>query len=164
MQGVILKMISRSAGLCLLLSCLCSQISVAAVQQETVQQQTVQQEALQAGSIEDPAGERTESADGATVSAPSVIDESVLTAEQWERGRSGDTILQLSAVRAIVDEWLSDTARLIEIRYPGGEEGEFWVHELEDWLVALGIPADRLVMTPGSGAGDVIDFHLIRAY
>jgi hypothetical protein len=152
-------MISRLAGLCLLVSCLCSHVSAAALQQETVQQQ-----AVQAGKSEATAAERAESTDGESAGAPSAIDDSVLTAEQWERGRSGDTILQLPAVRAIVDDWLADTARLIEIRYPGGEEGEFWVHELEDWLVALGIPADKLVMTPGSGAGDVIDFHLIRAY
>jgi len=152
-------MISRSAGLCLLLFSLCSQVSAAALEEDSVQQETVQE-----GRIEGPPAGRAESTDGAGASTRSVIDDSMLTAEQWERGRSGDTILQLPAVRSIVDEWLSDTGRLIEIRYPGGEEGELWVHELEDWLVALGVPADKLLMSPGSGAGDVIDFHLIREY
>ena len=50
----------------------------------------------------------------------------------------------------------------IELRYPGGEEGEFWVQQLADWLVSLGIPSDRLVAIPGSGAGDSIKFALIK--
>jgi len=155
-----MMMISRAAGLFLLTSCLCSQVSAAAVQQETLKQ-----EPIQAGKVEAPATEAARSTNAVIAAgAQAAPEQDVLTAEQWERGRSGDTILQLSAVRSVVDDWLSDTGRLIEIRYPGGEEGEFWVHELADWLVALGIPTDRLVMTPGSGAGDVIDFHLIRAY
>ena len=38
----------------------------------------------------------------------------------------------------------------IELRYPGGEEGELWVGELMDWLISLGIPSKYLVAVPGS--------------
>ena len=50
----------------------------------------------------------------------------------------------------------------IEIHYPGGEDGEFWVQELTDWLVSLGIPSKYMVISPGSGADDVIKFNIIK--
>jgi hypothetical protein len=50
---------------------------------------------------------------------------------------------------------------MIEIRYPGGEEGELWVRELMDWLIALGIPSDAMNQIPGSGAEDRISLVLI---
>lgn len=147
--------------MCLAIACVCSPVSAAAQQEQVVQPGSDNGQATGADAMPAQPALLTEGAGG---SVRSTTDESVLTAEQWERGRSGDTILQLPAVRTVVDDWLSDTGRVIEIRYPGGEEGEFWVHELADWLVALGIPADSLVMSPGSGAGDVISFQLIRTY
>jgi hypothetical protein len=86
-----------------------------------------------------------------------------LTSEQWDAARSGDEITQLPAVRTVVNAWLKDRTQQIEIRYPGGEEGEFWVHELTDWLISLGIPSDKLIRSPGSGAADVIRLQLSRA-
>ena len=85
-----------------------------------------------------------------------------LHAEQWELARSGETILSLPALKQVVGAWLSDKQKVIEIQYPGGEDGEFWVQELTDWLVSLGIPSDNMVTTPGSGADDVIKFKIIK--
>jgi hypothetical protein len=86
----------------------------------------------------------------------------ILKAEQWELSRSGDYVLSLTTVKTIVNAWLKDKHKTIEIQYPGGEEGEFWVQELFDWLVALGVPSASMVTTPGSGAVDVIRFGLIK--
>lgn len=85
-----------------------------------------------------------------------------LHAEQWELARSGETILSLPVLKRLTNAWLSDKQKMIEIQYPGGEDGEFWVHELTDWLVALGIPSKYMVTTPGSGADDVIKFNIIK--
>jgi hypothetical protein len=85
-----------------------------------------------------------------------------LRAEQWELARSGETILSLPVLNRLIGAWLSDKQKRIEIQYPGGEDGEFWVQELADWLVALGIPSKQMVITPGSGADDVIKFNLIK--
>jgi len=85
-----------------------------------------------------------------------------LYAEQWEIARSGESILSLSVLNKIINAWLGDRQKKIEIQYPGGEEGEFWVHELTDWLVSLGIPSDHMVIVPGSGADDVINFALVK--
>jgi hypothetical protein len=85
-----------------------------------------------------------------------------ITAEQWEATRTGESVMSLAAIRQVVSEWLQDTTNKIEMSYPGGEEGEFWVHELSDWLISLGIPSERLIRSPGSGAADVIRFRISR--
>jgi hypothetical protein len=104
----------------------------------------------------------------------------VLTADQWEIARNGESILSLVVLNDLVNTWLSEVESLqsdaqkraqkstqshkneiIEIQYPGGEEGEFWVQELVDWLVALGLPSRFMLLTPGSVA-DEIKFHLNR--
>ena len=86
----------------------------------------------------------------------------VLYAEQWEIARSGESILLLPVLNQTVNAWLRDKQKKIEIQYPGGEEGEFWVQELTDWLVSLGVPSNRMVIVPGSGADDAIKFALIK--
>ena len=86
----------------------------------------------------------------------------VLSAEQWELARNGESILSFPAINALINAWLLDKQKKIEIQYPGGEEGEFWVQELTDWLVSLGIPSSHMRMVTGSGAGDMIKFNLIK--
>ena len=86
----------------------------------------------------------------------------VLQAEQWELIRSGESLLASPVLNAVINAWLQDKQKKIEIQYPGGEEGEFWVQELADWLVSLGVPSAYMVITPGSGAGDVIRFNLTK--
>jgi len=85
-----------------------------------------------------------------------------LHAEQWEHARTGESILSLPVLNQLINTWLQDKHRKIEVRYPGGEEGEFWVQELTDWLVSLGIPSNHIVIIPGSGADDMIKFALIK--
>lgn len=91
-----------------------------------------------------------------------VSDAWALSAEQWELARDGESILSLPVVNAMVNSWLSDRQKKIEIQYPGGEEGELWVQELTDLLVSLGIPSSHMVVVTGSGAGDMIRFNLIK--
>ena len=103
--------------------------------------------------------------DAVPVTAPQTVIESgvlQLQAEQWELTRSGETVLSLPVLNQLVNEWLRDKSRIIEIRYPGGEEGELWVQELTDWMVSLGIPSKKIVNVPGSGADDIIKFALIK--
>ena len=89
--------------------------------------------------------------------------ETELHAEQWELSRNGERLLGISGIAEVVNEWSSDDRQQIELQYPGGEEGELWVYQLMDWLVALGIPSNNLVAVPGSGQGDVIRLRVIRS-
>jgi hypothetical protein len=108
---------------------------------------------------------RQESSEQSTTIPDSAIVKSEtweLNAEQWELARSGESIMSLPVLNNLINAWLLDKHKRIEIQYPGGEEGEFWVHELSDWLVSLGIPSDRMVIIPGSGADDMIKFDLMK--
>ena len=89
--------------------------------------------------------------------------ETELHAEQWELSRNGERLLAIDGLAELVKQWSSDNRQKIELQYPGGEEGELWVHQLMDWLVALGIPSTSLVMVPGSGQGDIIRLRVIRS-
>ena len=89
--------------------------------------------------------------------------ETGLHAEQWELSRSGERLLGIKGIADVVNEWSTDPRQEIELQYPGGEEGELWVHQLMDWLVALGIPSVSLVAVPGSGEGDLIRLRVIRS-
>jgi len=86
-----------------------------------------------------------------------------LKAEQWDIPRHGETLLKQPELGRIVRHWLQHPEAKIEIRYPGGEEGELWVRELMDWLIALGIPSSAISRIPGSGAEDVINLVLVEA-
>ncbi len=86
----------------------------------------------------------------------------ILRAEQWEIARSGESVLSLPVLNKVVNAWLKEKQKTIEIQYPGGEEGEFWVQELTDWLVSLGVPSSSMQTVPGSGADDMIKFQLSR--
>lgn len=86
----------------------------------------------------------------------------LLYAEQWEISHHGESILSLPVLNTVISKWLLDKDQKIAIHYPGGEEGEFWVQQLSDWLVSLAIPSATLVLVPGSGADDIIRLDLIR--
>lgn len=82
--------------------------------------------------------------------------------EQWDMPRHGEALVKQPVLDKIVRAWDQDPEKRIELRYPGGEEGELWVRELMDWLIALGVPSGSMVASPGSGADDVIKLVLIE--
>lgn len=103
------------------------------------------------------------SASGYAIESSSAHDvELVLRAEQWEAAREGERLLALPALQQMVRVWDARPGQKIELRYPGGEEGELWVEALMDWLVSLGIASKYMSAVPGSGEADVIRFHIIQ--
>jgi len=86
----------------------------------------------------------------------------LLHAETWDMSRHGEALLKVQALVVIIKDWQKNTKNKIELRYPGGEEGELWVEELKDWLVSLGVPSRNIELLPGSDAQDVINIALIE--
>jgi len=86
----------------------------------------------------------------------------ILKAEQWDMPRHGESLIKQPELGKIVHYWKDHPDQVIEIRYPGGEEGEVWVRELMDWLVALGIPSSAMMQLPGSGAEDLINLVIVQ--
>lgn len=90
------------------------------------------------------------------LSSPLAASEYSIHAEVWARPRSGDALLALPALQDLLRDFDERTAASIEIRYPGGEEGILWALELQDWLVALGVPSGQIETVVGSGVQDSI--------
>jgi hypothetical protein len=67
-----------------------------------------------------------------------------LSAEQWALSRSGDSLIRLAPVRHAMEAWLATRDAKILIRYSGSDAASLWAGELQDWLVALGMPAERI--------------------
>lgn len=85
-----------------------------------------------------------------------------LRAETWDIPRHGEVLLNVPELSTIVRQWMKSPQQSIELRYPGGEEGELWVEELKGWLVSLGVPSNVILLSPGSDARDVINMVLIE--
>lgn len=80
----------------------------------------------------------------------------VLLADDWARPRTGDRVAAMPAVRAAVAEWLARRESTILVVHPGGEAGTLWGAEVRDWLVALGVDPDHVVLRPGGPRDDAI--------
>lgn len=85
-----------------------------------------------------------------------------LTAEQWDLVKQGEQLLNVPVMQQVVEAWSLEQHQAIELRYPGGEEGELWVGELKDWLISLAIPSQYLFVVAGSGEADVIIIKIFK--
>ena len=86
----------------------------------------------------------------------------VLSADAWARPRDGQTVARMSPLPEVVSSWSENDGQRLLIRYPGGEEGLLWAHELRSWLVALGVPLDDQELVAGSHQADRIELELTR--
>jgi len=85
-----------------------------------------------------------------------------LRAETWDVPRHGEALLKDPELSSVMQKWMLNPQQKIELRYPGGEEGELWVEELKDWFVSLGVPSHMIQLSPGSNAEDIINIVLIN--
>ena len=86
----------------------------------------------------------------------------VLSAEAWARPRDGQSVAGMSPLAEVIARWSESEGQRLLIRYPGGEEGLLWAHELRSWLVALGVPLDEQELVAGSHQADRIELELTR--
>lgn len=81
----------------------------------------------------------------ACVATPARAERSwTLEAADWARPRSGAAVVAMAPLPEVVRAWSAGSGMDIVIRHAGGEEGELWARELRDWLIALGVPGDRV--------------------
>ena len=74
--------------------------------------------------------------------------------EDWPDRRTTKTVLSLPPVKQLLELFVEDPRQRVTVRYPGGDKGNAWAQELREWLVALGIPSNYIVLEPGSGGQD----------
>ena len=98
----------------------------------------------------------------------------VITAEDWARPRSGESLVRMPALKRTVRDYLNQKGnrkgshndqrgQRIFIRHPRGEEGVLWAEELRGWLVALGIPSADIALIPESSRIDAIELAVMDA-
>jgi hypothetical protein len=85
-----------------------------------------------------------------------------LHADDWSRPRDGRSVVAMPPLPEVVAAWTRQPGQRLLVRYPGGEEGLLWAHELRSWLVALGIPMQAQELVPGSGKADRVELELTR--
>lgn len=84
----------------------------------------------------------------AMAAGPVLAESWQLTASEWSRPRTGERVRNLPAVNAAVNAWLAEPNARIELRHASGEQGSLWAAELRDWLIALGIPREKIDILP----------------
>lgn len=89
-----------------------------------------------------------------------------LTAAEWSRPRSAAMVTNLQPVAAAVREWHAtvgnDGIGRLVLRHAAGEEAALWANELRDWLVALGVTADAIVLQLGGVSDSEIELEVRR--
>ena len=96
----------------------------------------------------------------------------IITAEDWARPRSGESLVRMPALKRTVRDYLDQKRKSsqkdqrgqrISSRHPRGEEGVLWAEELRGWLVALGIPSADITVNPASGRIDAVELAVTDA-
>ena len=82
--------------------------------------------------------------------------ERFLQSSEWPQPASAGALLGLvPVVETLRDFEASDDGYLL-VRYPGGQDGTTWAETLRDYLVALGVASDRVVLEVGAGRRDAL--------
>ena len=77
-----------------------------------------------------------------------------ISAEAWALPRSGAALVKLPPLRAAVQDWLAHPGARIVLVYAGSDTGSLWAGELQDWLVALGVPSDHIEKRVSADQGE----------
>jgi len=83
-----------------------------------------------------------------------------LPQEQWAKPKRAETILAMPQIVQILQELQEQPASNLLLRYPGGDEGTVWAHELRAWLVSFGLPSSMIEIRPGSSEAGMIEMQV----
>ena len=86
--------------------------------------------------------------------APVTLLEMSLRNQDWPQRPRVDAVLELDPVRAVLSVFSEEEVQNVIVRYPGGDGGNAWAFEFQEWLVALGVPSHFITLEPGSGGAD----------
>ena len=85
---------------------------------------------------------------------PKTLLEQPIFDENWPDRHTTKTVLSIPPIKKLLELFVETGHYQVTIRYPGGDKGNAWALELREWLVALGIPSNYIVLEPGSGGQD----------
>ncbi|MDH5784805.1 MAG: hypothetical protein OEZ16_04255 [Chromatiales bacterium] len=84
-----------------------------------------------------------------------------LEATDWARPRHGEWLVAHPPLLEAVQSLQQQPHSTLRLRYPGGDEGQLWVGELQAWLVALGLESERIEVLPGGSSVGTIQLEVI---
>lgn len=86
----------------------------------------------------------------------------ILSASEWNVPRTTEAILSMPALQQTMQAYSKLSDPKIQIRYPGGDEGTLWAHELRSWFVSLGIASSHIELLPGSRDPGQLELQVIN--
>lgn len=85
----------------------------------------------------------------------------LLHANEWSVPKQTVTLLAMPAIYKSMQKLNKNKNSILNIKYPGGDEGTLWVNELRSWLIALGLSSKRIEMVPGSANSMLIELEVL---
>lgn len=85
----------------------------------------------------------------------------LLEGHEWAVPKQATTIIAMPAINKTMQAMLQHPNSLLQIRYPGGDEGTLWANELRSWLVALGLASERIELIPGSASHTALELEVL---
>lgn len=76
-------------------------------------------------------------------------EEQVLQRQAWENPGTLEEAARRPALSETLAAFVADPQGRVHIAHGGGARGSAWGHEIRAWLIALGIPGDRIQLEPG---------------
>jgi len=89
-------------------------------------------------------------------------DRYAISADEWARPHDGRSVVAMAPLARAVRALSARPASVLAIRYPGGEQGSLWAHQLRIWLIALGVPSARIELVPGSRREDALGLRIVQ--
>ena len=80
---------------------------------------------------------------------------------EWSVPKKASTIIAMPAINKSMHKMLQHPNSMLQIRYPGGDEGTLWASELRSWLVALGLSSERIELIPGSASRTALELEVL---
>lgn len=84
-----------------------------------------------------------------------------LDSTDWARPRHGEWLASHPPLVAVIDKLQHTPHGVLQLRYPGGDQGALWAGELRAWLVALGVESDRIETLSGSAVAGAIQLEVV---
>jgi hypothetical protein len=75
----------------------------------------------------------------------------ILTEAQWAAPRQARALVRLPGFGELMTTLERQPQGALVVRYGNGEDALLWAEELKTWLVALGVPATRVLLERDSG-------------
>lgn len=95
-----------------------------------------------------------------TLSANVHAETCVLDDAFWLQPRSGITVLNEPSIKPCVTELLADDSSKMAIIYSDTDEASVSANELRQWLVALALPAQRIILKKAATSTDPIRLEI----